>query len=155
MANRQMEAIKERVRSHQPGQAFFKAILPEDIDWKPFAAYPPSVRLGVVVGDPSAKGPYTIRVKVPRGVKFMPHKHSEDRTYTVISGILHVGLGERFDEDKLEAYPPGAVIVVPGKTAHFLSTKSGDCVTQVTAIGPLGLNYVDTKDDPRSAVSRS
>ena len=145
-----MEAFKERVRPHQPGEATFKAILSEDIDWKPFAAFPPSVRLAVVVGNPSEKGPYTIRVKVPRGVKLMPHKHPEDRIYTVISGVFYIGLGDRFDEDKLEAYPPGAVIVLPGNTSHFHWAKSGEYITQVTAIGPLGLDYLNPKDDPRS-----
>jgi hypothetical protein len=58
--------------AHQPGQAAFRSILPEDIDWKPFSAFPPSVRLAVVVGQPSEPGPYTIRVKVPSGVKLMP-----------------------------------------------------------------------------------
>jgi hypothetical protein len=53
---------------HQPGQAVFKAIASEGIDWKPFAVFPPSARLAVVVGQPSEKGPYTIRVKVPGGV---------------------------------------------------------------------------------------
>jgi hypothetical protein len=40
------------VRPHQPGEALFKAILPEDIDWRPFPAFPPSVRLAVLVGEP-------------------------------------------------------------------------------------------------------
>ena len=46
-----------------------------------------------------------IRVKVPNGVKLMPHRHSEDRIYTVISGVFYIGVGEEFDPDKLEAYP--------------------------------------------------
>jgi quercetin dioxygenase-like cupin family protein len=149
-----MEAFKERVQPHQPGEAAFKAILSEDISWKPFAAFPPSVRLATVVGDPSQKGPYTIRVKVPQGVKLMPHKHPEDRIYTVISGIFYIGLGDRFDADKLEAYPPGAVIVLPGNTSHFHWAKSSEYITQVSAIGPLGLDYVNPKDDPRSGNSR-
>jgi hypothetical protein len=28
--------------------------------------------------------------------------------------------------------------------------KSGEYITQVTAIGPLGLEYVNAKDDPRN-----
>ena len=56
-------------QTHQPGQAMFRSILPEDIEWKPFPAFPPSVRLAVVVGHPSEPGPYVIRVKVPDGVK--------------------------------------------------------------------------------------
>jgi hypothetical protein len=39
------------VQAHQPGEAVLRSILPEDIDWKPFPAFPSSVRLAVVVGD--------------------------------------------------------------------------------------------------------
>ena len=54
------------VRDYQPGQAVFRSILPEDIDWKPFPAFPPSARLAVLVGEPTQAGPYLIRVKVLR-----------------------------------------------------------------------------------------
>ena len=134
---------------HQPGEAVFKAILSEDVDWQPFAAFPPSVRLAILVGQPTAPGPYVIRVKMPSGVKLMPHKHQEDRVYTVISGVFYIGRGDQFDEDKLEAYPPGSLIVLPGNTWHFHWAKSGEYVTQVTAIGPLSLEYLNLNDDPR------
>jgi hypothetical protein len=91
------------VRTHQPGQAVFRSVLPEDIDWKPFPAFPPSVRLAVVVGQPSEPGAYVIRVKVPSGVKLMPHRHPEDRVYTVMSGVFYIGLGDQFEGDKVEA----------------------------------------------------
>jgi quercetin dioxygenase-like cupin family protein len=146
-------AEKEAARPHQPGEAAFQAIVSEDIDWKPFPAFPPSVRLAVVVGQPSEPGPYVIRVKVPRGVKLMPHRHPEDRVYTVISGVFYIGLGDRFDPDRLEAYPPGSVIVLPGNTSHFHWARAGEYVTQVTAIGPLGIEYVNPKDDPRNGAS--
>ena len=141
-------AIPKETKSAEP-EASFKTILAEDIDWKPFAAFPPAVRLAFLVGQPSEPGPYTIRVKVPGGVKLMPHRHREDRVYTVISGVFYIGLGDEFNADKLEAYPPGAVIVLPGNTSHFHWAKSGEYVSQVTAIGPLGLEYVDSRDDPR------
>jgi len=131
----------------------FKAILSEDVDWKPFAAFPPSARLAVIAGRPSEPGLYTIRVKVPHGVKLMPHRHPEDRTYTVISGVFYIGLGEEFESDKLQAYPPGAVIVLTGQTSHFHWAKSGEYITQVTANGPLGMEYVDSGDDPRNQSS--
>lgn|ERR1041385_3250729 len=148
------EPMKQSVPAHQPGQSEFKAVLPEEIEWKPFAAFPPSVRLAVVVGQPSDEGPYVIRVKVPHDVKLMPHTHPEDRVYTVISGVFYIGLGDSFDADKLQAYPPGAVIVLPGHTPHFHWARSGEYVTQVNAIGPLGLHYVNAKDDPRNAQSK-
>jgi quercetin dioxygenase-like cupin family protein len=145
-----VEAEQGAVRFHQPGQEVFRSVLPEDIDWKPFAAFPPSVRLAVVVGHPSEAGPYTVRVRVPHGVKLMPHRHSEDRVYTVISGVFYIGLGDRFDPEQLQAYPPGSVIVLPGNTSHFHWAKSSEYVTQVSAIGPLGLEYLIAKDDPRN-----
>jgi quercetin dioxygenase-like cupin family protein len=123
--------------------------LPEDVDWKPFPAFPPSARLAIVAGDPTQPGLYTIRVKLPSGVKLMPHRHPEDRTYTVMSGVFYIGLGEEFDEGRLEAYPPGAVILLAGGTAHFHWAKSGEYVTQVSAIGPLGMEYLDPDNDPR------
>jgi hypothetical protein len=140
------------LRTHQPGQSLFRSVMPEDMDWKAFPAFPSSVRLAVVVGDPAQAGPYVIRVKVPSGVKLMPHRHPEDRIYTVISGVFYIGLGERFDADTMNAYPPGSVIVLPGNTFHFHWAKSGEYVTQVTAIGPLGLEYLDPRDDPRATL---
>jgi hypothetical protein len=63
--------------------------------------------------------------------------------------VFYIGLGETFDGSKVQAYPPGSVIVLPGDTWHFHWAKSGEYVTQVTAIGPLGLEYLDHADDPR------
>ena len=108
------------VAAHQPSQDVFKSACP------------------------------TIRVRVPRGVKLMPHRHPEDRVYTVISGVFYIGLGDQFNPDKLEAYPPGSVVVLPGNTSHFHWAKSSEYVTQVTAIGPLGLEYISATDDPRN-----
>jgi quercetin dioxygenase-like cupin family protein len=135
--------------THQPDQDAFKSVLPEDVDWEPFAPFPPSARLAVLVGHPTEPGPYVIRVKVPSGVKLMPHRHQEDRVYTVISGVFYIGRGDRFDEEKLEAYPPGSIVVLPGDTPHFHWAKSGEYVTQVTAIGPISLTYLNPEDDPR------
>jgi hypothetical protein len=37
-------AQQSEVQTHQLGQEIFKTILPDDVDWKPFPAFPPSVR---------------------------------------------------------------------------------------------------------------
>ena len=128
----------------------FGSIYPEKINWLPFAAFPPQARLAILVGDPKGAGPYVVRVKLPAGVKLMPHVHPEDRIYTVISGIFYIGIGTKFDASKLKAYPPGSVVVLPGNTPHFHWAKSGEYVTQVTANGPLGISYVNPADDPRN-----
>jgi quercetin dioxygenase-like cupin family protein len=150
MAHPQEDHAPVGARAHQPDQDKFRAIHAEDVQWKPFSAFPPAARLAILVGDPTKPGPYVIRVKLPGGTKMMPHKHPEDRIYTVMSGVFYIGLGETFDESKLAAYAPGSVVVLPGGQPHFHWAKSGEYITQVTAIGPLGLGYIDPANDPRS-----
>ena len=141
-------SIAERTTVGLSPQAF-GTILSEDVRWAQFPAFPASARLAVLVGDTSRPGPYVVRVKLPAGIKLMPHAHPEDRIYTVISGVFYIGLGKTFDPAKLQAYPPGSVIVLPGRTAHFHFAMSGEYITQVSGNGPLGIEYVDPKDDPR------
>ena len=122
---------------------------PGSATWAFLRRNPAVARLAVVVGHPSEPGPYVIRVKAPGGTKLMPHRHPEDRIYTVMSGVFYIGLGEAFDGNRVQAFPPGSVIILPGNTPHFRWAKSGEYVTQISAIGPLGLEYVDPTDDPR------
>jgi hypothetical protein len=103
----------------------------------------------VLVGEPSQPGPYVIRVKVPSGVILMPHRHPEDRIYTVMSGVFYIGLGDQFDGHKVKAYPPGCVVVLPGgpdqeSTSHR-SRRSGRLVSNMwmrtTIRGARGRNW--------------
>jgi hypothetical protein len=55
-----------------------------------------------------------------------------------------------FDESRLTAHGPGTVLVLPTGQAHFHWAKSGEYITQVSAIGPLGLTYIDRSNDPRT-----
>jgi quercetin dioxygenase-like cupin family protein len=146
------QAVAQR-REHQPDEEQFRIIHSEDVLFGAFPSFPPGARLAVLVGDPTKAGPYLIRVKLSAGVKILPHKHPEDRIYTVISGVFYIGLGEEFDETKLTAHAPGSVLVLPGGQPHFHWAKSGEYTTQVNAIGPLGLAYIDPANDPRNAVS--
>lgn len=145
----EIDQTDNRPRIHQPDERGFHAIRPEEVRWASFAAYPPAVRIAILVGDPTSSGLYTIRVRAPAGVKMMPHRHPEDRTYTVISGVFYIGLGEKFEESKLTAYAAGSVVVLPANQPHFHWAKSGEYTSQVTAIGPLGLEYVNPAHDPR------
>jgi len=118
-----MDAQQGTVRPHHPGQDVFRSVLSEDIDWKPFAAFPPSVHLAVVVGQrPEARG------RVLHGREADATPHSEDRVYIVVSGVFYIGLGDQFNPDKLQMYPTGSVM-----------GKSSEYVTQVTGNGPASL----------------
>jgi hypothetical protein len=57
-------------------------------------------------------------------------------------------------QDKLSAYAPGSIAIVPGIQPHFHWAKSGEYMTQIVAIGPLGFSYMDPNNDPRTAHRR-
>jgi hypothetical protein len=128
MTNPQNAADRsDPARAHQPGEASFRIIHSEDVSWQAFPAFPSEARLAILVGDPTRPGPYVIRVRLPAGVKMMPHKHPEDRIYTVISGVFYIGLGEEFDERKLTAHGPGSVLVLAVSRAP--STSGGSAAS--------------------------
>jgi hypothetical protein len=51
---------------------------------------------------------------------------SDDADAPSRPGRLQIGLGDHFETEKLEAYPPGTVIVLTGGTPHFHWARSGD-----------------------------
>jgi len=61
-------------------------------------------------------------------------------------------LPEDIDWEPFPSFPPPArlaVVVLPGGTSHFHRVKSGEYVTQVTAVGLISLDDVNPEDDPR------
>jgi hypothetical protein len=83
--------------------------LPQDITYK--AALPGIPQVAVLFGDPTKPGVYVVRVKVPSGLKLMPHWHPDEvRTVVVLSGTFLHGYGERWDEAKLKVHPPGTFL---------------------------------------------
>jgi redox-sensitive bicupin YhaK (pirin superfamily) len=137
------------LRRNQADTAEFKAIVPEQIQWHPFDAFPGRVRIAILVGHPSEPGPYVVRIKVPAGTKIMPHRNPQDRIYTVMSGELSIGRGEKFDEASLTTCGRGSVVVVPGAVSHFYWARSDEFIMQMTAVGPIAVEYVDPEHDPR------
>jgi hypothetical protein len=80
---------------HQPDQAVFRAVLPEEIDWQPFFRVSARGRPGHADWPSLRARTYLIRVKVPAGMKLMPDKHPEDRIYTVMTGVFSMGSRRR------------------------------------------------------------
>jgi quercetin dioxygenase-like cupin family protein len=127
-----------------------KSLLPDALTWRSFPAFPAGAQIAMVAGRPKEDGLYIIRMKVPNGMKLMPHRHAESRIYTVISGVFYIGVGNHFNEVAVSAYPPGSIVLLPGNTPHFHWAKTGEYVTQIMGVGPLGIEYLDWMDDPRS-----
>ena len=102
----------------------------------------------VLKGDPNEAGVYTIMLRVPAHTQIAAHSHRDDRVATVVSGTWHIGYGDKFDESKLRALPPGSFYTEPPGRNHFAETGDEPVVVQITGFGPSSTEYVDPTQDP-------
>jgi pimeloyl-ACP methyl ester carboxylesterase/uncharacterized RmlC-like cupin family protein len=109
------------------------------------------IRTVILKGDPNQAGVYTIMLRVPPHTKIAPHSHRDDRVATVISGTWHIGYGDKFDEAKLKALPPGSFYTEPPAQNHFAETGDEPVVVQITGYGPSSTLYVEHDRDPHNS----
>ena len=96
----------------------------------------PQLKAAWVLGAEKELGPYVLRVSLARGGTIPVHTHPDTRNTTVLSGTLHVGFGDGFDEAAMVAVPAGGVCVAPAGVPHYLQARDGDVVYQESGIGP-------------------
>ena len=98
-----------------------------------------------LVGDPNQPGPYTVRLKFPKGLKIAPHSHPDSREVTILSGLYATGYGEKFDATTLKALPAGSFYTEPANVPHFVEVRE-PVVIQVSGMGPSGRQFVNPAD---------
>jgi len=114
-----------------------------DLKWTPII---PGSEMAVVSGDPSMEGePFVIRIRTADGAKVPPHWHPADEYVTVLKGTFLVGMGETFDESKLQAMNVGNFTLIPKEMRHFASCK-GETIVQVHGMGPFKVIWVNPAD---------
>jgi len=109
---------------------------PAEMRYVPDAAHA-GYETAVVVGDPAKPGVYTVHTKLPANITIVPHTHGEKwRIANVLSGTLYYAQGDKFDESKLRALPPGSLIVEPENVPHFARTKGEPVLLHIVGEGP-------------------
>jgi quercetin dioxygenase-like cupin family protein len=122
------------------------ALNPDDMKWtKQSALALPGMEQVNLIGDPLKAGPYTLRLKFPKGFKVAPHTHPDAREVTIISGVFATGYGETFDASKLKLLPAGSFYTEPANVPHYIEIKE-DVVLQVSGTGPSGRKYINPQD---------
>ena len=138
------------------GPAFAQShvLVPADaIQWAPAPpALPAGAQIAVLEGDPSAKGPVTLRLQFPANYDIPAHWHSMTERVTVLSGALNVGMGDRIDRQASQKLAPGGFVSLPATVRHFAWTTS-PTVVQINLEGPLDIFYVNPADDPQAKTS--
>jgi quercetin dioxygenase-like cupin family protein len=132
---------------HEEGIALFPV---KEIKWQDGpASLPKGAQIAVLEGNPNKEGPFVFRVKVPNGYRIPPHTHPKTERVTVISGTFNIGMGDKFDEEKLKPMPAGTYGFWEAGMKHFVSIK-GETVVQFHGMGPWSIQYVNPADDPRN-----
>lgn len=131
-----------------PMEPAMAAYTPTEMQWADAPPnLPPGAKLAVLEGNPSQKGHFAIRLRVPDGYRVPPHWHPTRERVTVISGMLNFGMGDQFDAAKGKAMPAGSYGYVDGKMHHY-AWATGATEIQVDGVGPFAFNYVNAADDP-------
>ncbi len=113
------------------------------------ASLPPGAQAIILEGDPSKAELFTLRLKVPHNYLIPPHSHSTWEHVTVISGLLHIGMGEAVNMASAQELRPGSFIAIPTGHRHFAHAV-GETVIQLHGMGPWTVTYVNRADDPRN-----
>ena len=138
-----MLIVSALAQAHQPEAL---ALTPPEMSWMsqgPLAA--PGMEQVNLVGNPLRSGPYTLRLKFPKGFKIAPHTHPDAREITIVSGVYATGYGETFDSAKLKILPAGSFYTEPANLPHFIEIEE-DTVLQVSGTGPSGRKFVNPFD---------
>jgi hypothetical protein len=114
-----------------------------DLKWTPIMK---GCDLAPVSGDPNAEGaPFVLRLRCVDGAKIPAHWHPTDENVTVLKGAFLVGMGESFDESKLQTMNVGNFIALPKEMRHFGMCK-GETIVQVHGTGPFKVNWVNPSE---------
>ncbi|MEY2530504.1 MAG: hypothetical protein QOI96_589 [Verrucomicrobiota bacterium] len=128
-----------------------KIFAPSDLKWADAPpGLPPGAKMAVLDGDPTKKGPFTVRLQAPAGYKIPPHTHPTAERLTVISGTVDLGMGDKLDEGATRPLATGSFAVLPTGMKHFVWNK-GESIVQIHSEGPFEIKYVNPADDPRNA----
>lgn len=133
--------------AHGHEDADFKSVASENLEWRDYqpAGFGPGLQIAVVYGDPSVPDePYTIRASFPDGYIIPAHYHPRAENLTVLSGILMMGMGERFEESSLVRYRAGDYLYIPPEHPHFGRAR-GPLVFQLHGIGPFQTILIDAE----------
>lgn len=114
---------------------------------------PAGAQIAVLEGNPSEKGPITLRLKFPANYDIPAHWHSMTERVTVLSGALHVGMGDKLDRHASQTLEPGGFVSLPAKMHHF-AWSATPTVVQINLEGPFDIFYVNPADNPVKTPTR-
>lgn len=124
-------------------------IIPDNLTWSSFDAFPPGAKAVILAGDPRQAGPFMLRVKIPPNYKVAPNWQTATVYVTVLSGRYHIGIGDKFNPKYGKTLPSAGSVIIPADSHLYFWTNTG-AVLEIHGIGPWEIHYVNSADDPRN-----
>ena len=115
----------------------------DEVRWFTPSFYTDGRQRAHLLGDSNQDGDWVDRVKIPGGVRVLAHTHPQDELVTVIEGTWYLGQGTKFDSARLKSYPAHSFIVIPAGLPHFVATKEGAVVIQLSGVRKFETSYVE------------
>jgi mannose-6-phosphate isomerase-like protein (cupin superfamily) len=107
-------------------------ITPSDRKWE---SYGLADRVAVRGDLGDADCPSVTLLRLHPNTRLPPHSVPVDRTYFVLSGTAHVGIGKKWDDAKLRTLPAGSFWLIPANTSTF-EWNEDEVVCEVTVPRP-------------------
>lgn len=120
----------------------------------PWGAPDDGVRFLPLYGsDYSVSGqPFAFRLHVQPGFEIAPHTHPGIEHLTILSGTLHVGLGDAMDREAATAYGAGSYLAIGARVVAYMWTDE-ETIVQVHGVGPFSTEFVtpESPETPRAS----
>ncbi len=124
---------------------------PAEAVWGPAPPMlPAGAQIAVLEGDPGKPAPYSVRLKFPARFDIPAHSHPVDENVVVVSGTLHIGMGDQLDRKAGSTLAVGSFAFMPAGMNHFAYTDEPTTIV-LYGVGPVDFKYVNPADDPRNA----
>jgi quercetin dioxygenase-like cupin family protein len=136
-------AITSALIRGQEGPKGIVGLKPAQVHWFTPTYYTDGRQRAQLYGDSNHGGPWIDRVKIPAGKHVTAHTHPQDELVTVIDGTWYVGVGDKYDPAKLEAYPAGSFVVIPAGLPHFVAAKETAVIVQLSGAGKFRTDTIE------------
>ena len=99
-----------------------------DLKWAESPMYP-GAQAAVLHGQPYTGG-FSVRMKRPAGHVEKPHRHESDEHVSILSGTLHIGVGDELNKARARTFREGGYVMIPSGTLHHSWTE-GELLTEI------------------------
>ncbi len=120
-----------------------------ELQWVDLPSLPPGAKFVVLEGPMNQAVPFTARIRMPANYRVPAHWHPAVERLSILSGTLHVGMGEKLETAGTVALSSGGFTVMPPQSPHFVYTTNEPVELQLHGTGPWGITYINPEDDPR------